>query len=351
MNRDEMLEHLHKMLDMAQVTKQEMVDEHHAQADLPPVLWYVGQDGQHSTMLLNRCPFHDHTPPEILGITLVDEYAEHGKPVLITVGAEGFVDTADEEGQMSVTGTERGEMAEDFMTNPASRIREAVCIAVCQDDMVGGTEMVQITAPFTYDDGLQVVWHDRIELTDEDDRYVGGELSDVMRNAFTTGEEQWAEMVDARAKMKALDLIRGALEWPTQEEAGEWTACTDEEVTEELVSIENNGLDVTEQVRELFAELNSTFAEHIERADLVWDGTQSFGIGIKMMEPGFEQDPPDPPQFLPRLIKMLQDSGVVDDLEKIPVKQGIFHTMKTFAFSQEIEETLGKEDQDDPGTG
>ena len=294
MNKDEMLEHLHKMLDMAQTTKQEMVDEHHAQADLPPVLWYVGKDGQHSTMLLNRCPFHDHTPPEILGITLVDEYAEYGKPVLITVGSEGFVDVADEEtGQMSVE-VARGELVKDFMENPASKIREAVFIAVCQDDMVGGTEMVQITAPFTYDDGLRVVWHDRLVYADDDEFMCGGELSDVMRNAFTTGEEQWAEMVDARHKMKALDLIRGALEWPTREEVGEWTACTDEEVTEELVSIENNGLDVTAQVRELFAELNSTFAEHIERADLVWDGTQSFGIGIKMMEPGFEQDARSP---------------------------------------------------------
>ena len=62
-----------------------------------------------------------------------------------------------------------------------------------------------------------------------------------------------------------------------------------------------------------------------------------------MMEPGFEQDPADPPQFLPRLIKMLQDSGVVDDLEKIPVKQGIFHAMKTFTFIKKSKR-VGKED-------
>ena len=100
------------------------------------------------------------------GITLVDEYAEHGEPVLITVGAEGFVDTADEEGQMSVTDTT--EMAEDLITNPASRIPRLCASLSARATWWGGAEMVQITAPFTYDDGLQVVWHDRIELTDED---------------------------------------------------------------------------------------------------------------------------------------------------------------------------------------
>ena len=350
MNIQEMLEHLHKLLDNAQITKQEMVNEHHEPSDLPPVLWYVGQDGQDSTLLINRCPFHDHMPPEILGIILVDEYAEHGKPVLITVGSEGYVDVADEEGELSVE-VRRGEMANDFMTNPASKIREAVFIAVCQDDMVGGTEMVQITAPFSYDDGLQLVWHERIVYADDDENFVGGELSDVMRNAFTATEEQWTEMVRERHKLKALDLLRGALEWPTTEERGGWTPCGDEEVAEELASIEKEGLDVTEQVRSMFTELDPPFAEAIERADLVWDGTHSFGIGIKMTDPGFERDPPDPPMFLHRLIKMLNDSGVIDELEGIPIKHEIFHAMKTFAFREEMEETLGKEEGHEPDSG
>jgi hypothetical protein len=277
---------------------------------------------------------------------LMDMFPTHGKPVLIIIGSEGFFEARESEDQeFTVDTREHRALARDFRDNPASIVQEAVLVTACQDDLVGGTEMVQVVAPFSYDDGLRIVWGERQEYHDDEAEYIGGEVSDVMRNAFSLDEEMWQQIAEAAARN----------EWPTKampHEWGGWMNCEDEEVGQALAGIENTGLDVTEQVKTIFREEGSeSFADNVERADLVWDGRRSFGIGIKVLDPNIFEEPPDPPQMITRLVTMLREMDVLMGLDGIPVRSEIFEAVKTYEFREELDEIFGKEAGDEPGSG
>ena len=112
-----------------------------------------------------------------------DEDAEGPFPGFhrIFLAVDGYTTTAE-----SVDDYQRGDMEQDFKSNPASTVMVVLTVTVIGEDLVGGSEMAMARCPYVVTDG-GVMEFKPIELaSDNDDNKIGGAVSDVMREAFTS---------------------------------------------------------------------------------------------------------------------------------------------------------------------
>jgi hypothetical protein len=103
----------------------------------------------------------------------------------IMFNVEGWASEAsEEEAEQHV----RGDLEQDYKTNPQSTVRETMTTYIVQTDPLGQAEWQRATSMFHKDDGGVIVWHD-VRIDDSEDGLHGGidTLLDVMM-PFVTRE-------------------------------------------------------------------------------------------------------------------------------------------------------------------
>lgn len=107
----------------------------------------------------------------------------HGEDRLVDMAicSDGYGITADKDYE-----PERGDLRDDFLLNPDSKVIEMITAAIYCDDMVGGVDSFVATQDYTIGDGGVLVWsepHDVIVTNSRDGSDVGA-ISGVVYDHF-----------------------------------------------------------------------------------------------------------------------------------------------------------------------
>ena len=83
------------------------------------------------------------------------------------------------QGEKDMKMPERGELGEDFKSNPATDVTECLTLTVATDDLVGGVEMAMAQMPYVITDGGVMDFKEITYVLDDDD--IGGDVANQLR--------------------------------------------------------------------------------------------------------------------------------------------------------------------------
>ena len=110
--------------------------------------------------------------------TMPDEYV--GQVASLILVTDGYTREVESGGV-----GERGELQEDFATNPATEVKQVINAAIAMDDLCGGADMHIIGLTYWFDDGGVLTWGDRIDISsDDDDVDISGAIPEALTAFF-----------------------------------------------------------------------------------------------------------------------------------------------------------------------
>jgi hypothetical protein len=107
--------------------------------------------------------------------TMPKEMSHHLEAVYVGVDAyTNCYDTLD-------SAEAKGDLKEEFSTNPASTVKESIITTIASDDRCGGCDIQTVVQTYTIGDGGVLQWDDQMNL---DEAATGGHVQDVLAKMF-----------------------------------------------------------------------------------------------------------------------------------------------------------------------
>ena len=97
---------------------------------------------------------------------------------MVMLATDGYAREGDKDMEMP----ERGDLGEDFRSNPATDVTECMTLTVATDDLVGGVELAMAQMPYVVTDGGVMDFKEPTYMLDSDN--VGGDVADQLRAVF-----------------------------------------------------------------------------------------------------------------------------------------------------------------------